>query len=381
LSAIVEQPKTQVDDEIIHKIYGCATGECDWEDALRPIIGLLEGKCLGIVKHSIAPIKAEVLVRIDVDTQTETRYVEEYVHINPFMNCVSAMPLGFVTSGPGVLDETHFRSSTYYNDWQKPAGYADNLCMALARRQGEFVLLTMPRDFKRGAYTREDLMVIKPYVAHLVRSFNIWLRLQAAETGAEWVSEALDQVGKGLIILGEDRVVLYANKSGEQTLLAGQLARENFRLVCKVRESVQQMNDILHEFETGQDEETKEYGFAIPRGIGRPPLFVRVQPPLGLKPGQRSLGLPKAVAFLHIIDPEQRDKINTSLFAQGYGLTAAEARLLDAAIQTESVVEAAAMLDIGEATARTHIRHILAKTDTASFASLIGRVYRSTLNT
>jgi DNA-binding CsgD family transcriptional regulator len=373
--------KRQVDDEIIHKIYGCATGESDWEDALRPIMGLLDAKCLGIVKHSIAPTGAEVLVRIDVDRQTETQYVEEYVHKNPVMNCLSAMPLGYVTCGSGAVDENYFLASSFYNDWQKPAGYADNLGIALARRRGEFVLLSMPRDFNRGIYTPEELNIVKPYVAHLVRAFNIWMRLQAAETGAEWVSEALDQVGKGLIILGEDRVVLYANKSGEKTLLAGELARENFRLVCKVRESVPHMNDILQEFEAGRDDETRAYGFAIPRGNGRPPLYVRVQPPLGLKPGQRSFGLPKAVAFLHIIDPEEQAKINTDLFVQGYGLTAAEARLLDAAIQTESVISAATMLDISEATARTHMKHIYAKTGTVSFASLIGQVHRSTSRT
>jgi DNA-binding CsgD family transcriptional regulator len=378
LSAIIKPQKTKVDDDIIHKIYGCATGESDWDVALRPIMGLLDAKCLGIVKHSIAPVKAEVLVRIDVDTETETQYVEEYVHKNPVMNCLSAMPLGYVTCGSGAVDETYFHQSSFYNDWQKPAGYADNLGMALARRRGEFVLLSMPRDFNRGIYTPEELMIIKPYVAHLVRAFNIWMRLQAAEAGADWVTEALDQVGKGLIILGEDRVILYANKSGEKTLLAGQLARENFRLVCKVRGTVQHMNDILHEFETGQDSECQEYGFAIPRGNGRPPLYVRVQPPLGLKPGQRSFGLPKAVAFLHIVDPEERDVINTNLYAQGNGLTVAEARLLDAAMQTESVIAAATMLDISEATARTHMKHIYAKTGTASFASLIGQVHRST---
>jgi hypothetical protein len=275
LPAIIVPQKRQVDDEIIHKIYGCATGESDWEDALRPIMGLLDAKCLGIVKHSIAPTGAEVLVRIDVDTQTETQYVEEYVHKNPVMNCLSAMPLGYVTCGSGAVDENYFLASSFYNDWQKPAGYADNLGIALARRRGEFVLLSMPRDFNRGIYTPEELNIVKPYVAHLVRAFNIWMRLQAAETGAEWVSEALDQVGKGLIILGEDRVVLYANKSGEKTLLAGELARENFRLVCKVRESVPHMNEILQEFEAGRDDETRAYGFAIPRGNGRPPLYVR----------------------------------------------------------------------------------------------------------
>ena len=368
---------TKVDDAIIHKIYGCATGEADWEDALRPVMGLLDAKCLGIVKHSIAPTGAKVLVRIDVDSQTEAQYVSEYVHKNPVMNCLSAMPLGYVTCGSGAVDEKFFLSSSFYNDWQKPAGYADNLGIALARRRGEFVLLSMPRDLNRGIYTPEELQIIKPYVAHLVRAFNIWMRLQAAEDGAEWVNEALDQVGKGLIIVGENRIILYANKSGEKTLLSGHLAREQLRLFAGNRDVAGRMDAILREFEAGSNDETREYGFAISRGNGIAPLYIQVQPPLGLKPGQRSFGLPRAVAFLHIVDPEERSEVETRIFSESYSLTVAEARLLEAAVKAESVIEAAGMLEITEATARTHMKHIYGKTGAKSFAALIAKVHRS----
>lgn len=368
---------TQVVDAIIHKIYGCATGEAKWEDALRPMMGLIDAKCLGIVKHSIAPTGAKVLVRIDVDAQTEAKYVTEYVHKNPVMNCLSAMPLGYVTCGSGAVDEKYFLSSSFYNDWQRPAGYADNLGIALARRRGEFVLLSMPRDLNRGIYTPDELQIIKPYVAHLVRAFNIWMRLQAAEDSAEWVNEALDQVGKGLIILGENRIILYANKSGEKVLLSGYLAREQLRLVAGIRDVAARMDAILREFEGGSNDETREYGFSIPRGNGLAPLYIHVQPPLGLKPGQRSFGLPKAVAFLHIVDPEETTEIETGLFSQAHGLTPAEARLVAAAAKAESVIEAAVMLEISEATARTHMKHIYGKTGAKNFAALIARVHRS----
>jgi DNA-binding CsgD family transcriptional regulator len=42
---------------------------------------------------------------------------------------------------------------------------------------------------------------------------------------------------------------------------------------------------------------------------------------------------------------------------------------------------AAAFLDISEATACAHMKHIYAKTGTVSFAALIGQVHRSTSRT
>ncbi len=367
----------QVDDSIIHAIYGCATGEARWEDALRPIMGLMGASCCGVVRHSIAPVGAEVLVSIDVDPQTQSAYVSEYVRKNPVMNCLSAMPLGFVTCGSGAVDEKFYLESSFYNDWQRPAGYSDNLGIALARRAGEFVLLSMPRDFETGPYTPEDLARVKPYVRHLVRAFNIWLRISVAETQAGWVNEMLDQVGKGLIILGEDRVILYANKSGERMLDAHDgLARVSFKLVAHRSDIQAGLDAALAPFEAGLAEDTREYGFAVTRA-DRPPLFVRVQPPLGLRPGQRSFGLPKAVAFLHIVDPEENERPNLELYGSAHGLTAGELRFLEALVTAESVKEAARMIAISEATARTHMSRICAKTGARNFAGLIAQVHRS----
>jgi DNA-binding CsgD family transcriptional regulator len=368
-------------DRWIHEVYRCATGEAHWENALRPLIREFRATCAGVVRHSIAPIGAEVLVRVDVDTQTEHAYVNHYVHQNPVMNCLSAMPLGYVTTGSGAVDEKFYFSSPFYNEWQKPAGYADNMGISLARRQGQFVMLSMPRSFDVGLYTREEMSKVIPFVQHLVRAFNIWLRLTMAEEQGGWVSEAFDQVPQGLMIMGEDRVILYANKGGEKILEDKTvLMRTNFRLRAPSFDIAKKLDGVLKLFEAGEADETEEYGFAIPRGDGRSPLFLRVQPPLGLRPGQRQFGLPKAVAFIHIVDPDQRNHLSLRLFGEGYELTPAELRLAEALTRTESIIEAARLINVSEPTARTHMQHIYAKTGSTSLAGLLACIYRSAVS-
>jgi PAS domain-containing protein len=369
-----------LDDRWVQDVYRSALGEVPWEKALRPLMQELRATCAGVVRHSIAPIGAEVLVRVDVNAETEQAYIDRYVHQNPVMDCLSAMPLGYVTTGSGAVDETFYFNSSFYNEWQKPAGYADNMGISLARRHGQFVMLSLPRSFETGLYKREELAVVVPYVQHLVRAFNIWLRLALAEAETDWVTEAFDQVAQGLIIVGEDRVILYANKGGERVLdQKTPLQRQNFRLRAVSDESADRLDAVLRLFESGQADETREYGFAIPRGHGRSPLFVRVQPPLGLRPGQRSFGLPKAVAFLHVVDPDERAILNLRLFGEGYGLTSGEMRFIEALTKTESIVEAARLNGISEATARTHMQHIYGKTGADSLAGLLARIYRSSL--
>jgi DNA-binding CsgD family transcriptional regulator/PAS domain-containing protein len=367
-------------DAWIHDVYSCATGELPWEHALRPLMRELNATCMGVVKHSIAPVGAEVLVRIDVNASTERAYVERYVHENPVMNCLSAMPLGYVTAGSGAVDEKFFFNSDFYNDWQKPAGYADSMAISLARRQGQFVMLSIPRDFNAGLYSRDELSGVYPYVPHLVRAFNIWLRLNMAEAETGWVSEAIDQTAQGLIILGEDRVILYANKGGERVLSGkGQLQRVNFRLRAQEDYIADRLDAILRLFESDEALDTEEYGMAIPRGEGRSPLFLRVQPPLGLRPGQKSFGLPKAVAFLHVVDPDERSIADLGVFSEGYRLTGAEQRFVEALTRLESIVEAARATGVSEATARTHMQHIYGKTGSDSLAGLLAKIYRSAL--
>jgi DNA-binding CsgD family transcriptional regulator len=367
-------------DQWIHDVYTCAMGEMPWEQVLRPLMGELKATCVGVVKHSIAPVGAEVLVRVDVNANTERAYVERYVHENPVMNCLSAMPLGYVTAGSGAVDEKFFFASDFYNDWQKPSGYADNMAISLARRQGQFVMMSIPRDFNVGLYSRDELSRVHPYVPHLVRAFNIWLRLNLAEAETGWVSEAIDQTAQGLIILGEDRVILYANKGGERVLLdKGHLQRVNFRLRAQDDEIADRLDAILRLFESGEALDTEEYGLAIPRGEGHSPLFLRVQPPLGLRPGQKSFGLPKAVAFLHVVDPDERQIADLRTFSEGYRLTGAEERFVEALTRLESIVEAARATGVSEATARTHMQHIYGKTGADSLAGLLGKIYRSAL--
>jgi DNA-binding CsgD family transcriptional regulator/PAS domain-containing protein len=364
----------------IHNVYRCATDELPWENALRPLMHELKASCVGVVRHSIAPVSAQVLVSVDINATTERAYVEHFVHENPVLNCLSAMPLGYVTTGSGAVDETFYFKSRFYNDWQKPAGYADNMGISLARRQGQFVMLSLPRDVAIGAYSREEMSAVLPYVQHLVRAFNIWLRLKMDEAESGWVTEAFDQVAQGLLILGEDRVLLYANKGGERILNdKGPLQRINFRLRMQDDEVADRLEAILRLFEAGKAEDTQEYGLAIPRGVGRSPLFLRVQPPLGLRPGQRNFGIPKAVAFLHVVDPDERPEVNIKLFSEGYHLTGAERRLIEGLNRTESIVEAARLVGISEATARTHMQHIYGKTGVVSLAGLLALVYRTSL--
>ena len=84
---------------------------------------------------------------------------------------------------------------------------------------------------------------------------------------------------------------------------------------------------------------------------------------------RRSPSGPAAAIFVQ--DPTVAPPYPGEAFAKLYGLTGAELRVLLALTPGLSVKDAAAMLGVGEVTARTHLQHIYAKTGTSKQTELL----------
>jgi DNA-binding CsgD family transcriptional regulator len=78
-----------------------------------------------------------------------------------------------------------------------------------------------------------------------------------------------------------------------------------------------------------------------------------------------------AVAAIFVQDPAIALTLANAAFAKLYGLTDGELRLLNGLAPGLSLGEAARALGIGEATAKTHLQHIFAKTKTSKQAELL----------
>ena len=69
-------------------------------------------------------------------------------------------------------------------------------------------------------------------------------------------------------------------------------------------------------------------------------------------------------------DPDHLGEINETWLKELYRLTPTEARLATLIAQGISLAEAAEILGIGIGTARNHLKHVFAKTDTSRQAEL-----------
>ena len=188
----------------------------------------------------------------------------------------------------------------------------------------------------------------------------------------------LDALATGVYLVGSEGRVVYMNRTAEQQVRTGNALRVvNNRLLPASHDVRALMSAAIGEAIT--DEAATPTGgisLALPdRGKGG---LVATILPLNRGPRRTISGPFAAVAAVFVQDTMVAPLYPAEAFANLYGLTGAELRVLLAMAPGLAVKEAAAMLGIGEVTARTHLQHIFAKTGTSKQTELLHLLRNST---
>jgi DNA-binding CsgD family transcriptional regulator len=194
----------------------------------------------------------------------------------------------------------------------------------------------------------------------------------------ELLGRVMACAGFGLVLVAADRSIIYANDSARTLMHAGGglrcernvLGVDDSRMSKKLQsliESVSRQVDML-----GQG------GALILRNSdGMPSLVVHVMP-VGPDSNPET-GDERLAAGLIIVDWRLKTTDRIKVFAELFGLTSGEARVVAQLVSGHGLGKAAARLDIAESTVRSHLTHIMEKTDTHRQAELVKLFYEVTL--
>ena len=360
----------------IEKAYRCAIGEESWDVALRPLLAETKAFCVGGVNHTIMPLSVKLHINVDGPVEAERAYVETYVHENPIMDTLCSLSPGKLITGFSRPGNENHEESKFFREYQTSQNIADILWVSIARRPGDFFMLAFPRLPDAGPFTQADIERFEPYVPHLVRAFDVWLKLNMAKAENEWVTSAMDQVANGMITLGPNRTIFYANRAAENFLSSMRMARRQSLKLRFADAAVDQQFQAILDGQSKPGNEPNDNILILRRGAQQAPLLLRVEP---VENFNTEAPVPKAVAVIYIVDPNSRILLSLNAFARAYSLTQAETRLLENLVKLGSIVEAAEMASIAESTARTHIRNVYAKTNVNTLGQLLLKAYRAAL--
>ncbi len=192
------------------------------------------------------------------------------------------------------------------------------------------------------------------------RSASTRDQLQQARRESEALGEVLDRMWEAVAMVSRNGKVVYANRAATRIFRSamGVSLSQDGRLVAATSEARATVAKALTQCISPPP-------VAVPR-LAQPPLVLNLQPlPAAL---QGTFG---AVALLFISDPTSKPSDRTAALRSAYGLTNAEARLVQALSEGASLKKIADTHGITYETVRTHIRRILSKTGAKRQAELV----------
>jgi PAS domain-containing protein len=277
----------------------------------------------------------------------------------------------------GVMDACQY----YYDDRTvgRSEFYQDFLVPQLDARYGaggllvkekeRMVFVVYNRSATRGVFTDEIMARMKRLTPHLQRALRLMQSHDRLRQAAEVGGAALKSLSQGLILLNRERQILFANDFAEQVMQEGDACAASFGRWVQGPQSQIRVSELCAQvLRTGVPQSFSErvlladgredvYCFTIcavaTENIAKAKLWVNSD--LVVNITRSRADVPPSIAQFH----------------GWFGLSPAEARLARALAGGSTVDQYVRESAIKESTARTQVRALLQKTQTASLQALM----------
>jgi len=335
--------------------------------ALRDIGELIDSPCLCLSITDYAQRSVAYCVNHGYDPQYLKVYFERFA-VNPLFNLGHLRAVGDVYTLAMLIDNKDLVESRFYKEWSKPQSLGDFIGLNAIRSTRRAGGISGNRKLSQPRYAEHDVRLLRLLAPHICRTFAISDVLDLKSVRANTLEAALDALVSGVYLTDREGRVIYMNRAAEQQIKSGEVLRiVDHRLLTISRTARTQLSQSIEG--AIADEATAPIGsisLALP-GRDDAGLVATVLP---LNRGERRSTSGQAAAIF-VQDPVVAPPYPGEAFAKLYGLTGAELRVLLALAPGLSVKDAAAMLGVGEVTARTHLQHIYAKTGTSKQTELL----------
>lgn len=276
-----------------------------------------------------------------------------------------------------VLSAETLHASQSYREVLKPHGVEYTLMVTLSDTPEVFTGLGFLRSQNNSPFSQNEVNDLGQLVPHLRRAISIQNQLAGVTHRLQASYQLLESLPTGIVITRHNGVLEYANAA----------AREIFRkqdgieidaastiFLPRRRDMGLLLSTLRKVSETGGHD-----ALSISRPSGRPAfqcLISRLSEKETFSDSLPNLFAEARIA-IYLSDPEQALETSEELLQRLFGLTRAEARLLDRLIASRSLSEAAKNIGIQTSTARSQLKAIFSKTGTNSQADLMHAVMSS----
>ena len=207
-------------------------------------------------------------------------------------------------------------------------------------------------------------------VPHIRRSVLIGKIIDLKKVEAAALADSLDTLSAGMFMVDSTGRIVHANASGHSMLAETKVLRSVGGLLGAIDPVGNQA--LLESFAAAEsgDPAVGRRGIAVPLKAREDESYVANVLPL-TSGARRKAGISYCAVATVFVHKAALDLSPPEAIVKEFSLTPAELRVLFAIVEIGPVPEAAEVLGVSEATARTHLRHLFEKTGTSRQAELI----------
>ncbi len=364
---------------LIDLIYQAGLEPERWDDALRLMIAKFNGTATLYIQD---PDTAEAgfLAHVGMDAKFMTDYMEYYGAINPALGLFKTVAEGEIIDIAKITDEETFRRGEFYNDFFRPMDVYHAIGSIVIRGPMAGTNLALQRPLRAGTYTERERAVFTMLTRHVRRSIEVSRRLTAAGWAMEAAASPMRSPTGGYVFVDAAARVLLADPMAEAIfrddnglcVTEGRLRAARGDIDARLRAGIEAAAS------TAAGGGVRSGGvLGLPRRrLEGAPLALLICPWHG---NPLAFGVPGPAVLIFIEDPARSPRTGAAGAAVLYGLTPAEARLLEAVLEGQRLADHAAAAEIGLATAKSHLQAIFAKTGQRRQADLVRLVMSSAI--
>jgi DNA-binding CsgD family transcriptional regulator len=352
-------------------LYDAALDAVLWPDALTCIAAFVGGSAAGLNVRDVARRTGKVHYEVGTDPAYAQLYFDKYIKLDPMSATYFILGVGEVTSNSLLMPHSEFVETRFYKEWVQPQGWIDNIVVTLEKSKAihaEHVVFRSERDGIADEPARQRMRLVAPHMRRAVLIGDV-IDLKTAE--ATTFADTLDDLSAGMFLVDDSGRIVHANASAHAMLAAGDFLRAAAgRLAASDGPTDQALREIFAAAGTG-DAAVGIRGVAVPLSSREGECYIAHVLPLTSGARRRAGANYAAVAALFVHKAALETPSQPEVIARAFGLTPSELRVLLGIVEVGGVSETAVALGIAEATVKTHLHHLFAKTGTSRQAELV----------
>jgi DNA-binding CsgD family transcriptional regulator/PAS domain-containing protein len=358
--------------QLIGDIYDAALDPAQWSPALRKSRAFVGGASAALYsKNAVRKTGRMYCQEGDISREFQQLYMEKYAKLDPFSTGHFFAEIEQPIATTDVMPYEEFLATRFYKEWVQPQGLVDNVTAALHKSSTSAVLFTIFRHERNGLVdddARHRMRLIIPHIRRAVLIGRV-IRLQAAQ--AATFADTLDGISAGMVLVDARGRIVHANASGHAMLAESSVLRAaGGKLAANSADAEEALYDVILAAGSG-DAAVGTKGIAVPLTTSAGERYVAHVLPLTSGARRRAGTSYAAVAALFVHKAALDRPSPPEAIAKTFKLTPSELRVLLGIVEVGGAPETAAALGIGEATVRTHLLRLYAKTGTGRQAELV----------